>query len=74
MQRVRWVILVAIVTMVSAAAMPRLTGAAPPQPPDKSPPVGKPAPAIEGKDVNGNPIALSDFKGKLVMLDFFGDW
>jgi hypothetical protein len=36
--------------------------------------VGKPAPAIEGKDLDGKPMTLADFKGKVVLLDFWGDW
>ena len=32
------------------------------------------APNIEGTTPNGDPISLNDFKGKLVMVDFFGDW
>ena len=36
--------------------------------------IGKPAPDIEGKDVNGKPLKLSDFAGKVVVLDFWGDW
>jgi hypothetical protein len=35
---------------------------------------GKMAPEIKGKDVNGKPMKLSDFRGKVVVLDFFGDW
>ena len=29
---------------------------------------------IEGKDVDGEEFALSDYAGKVVMLDFWGDW
>ena len=32
---------------------------------------GIPAPAFEGKDQNGAPIKLSDFKGKKVVLYFY---
>ena len=32
--------------------------------------VGKPAPRIEGEDIEGKPMKLSDFKGKVVVLDF----
>jgi peroxiredoxin len=32
----------------------------------------KPAPEITGIDVAGKPMKLSDFKGKVVMLDFWG--
>ena len=36
--------------------------------------IGKPAPEIIGKDVDGNEMKLSDYKGKVVVLDFWGDW
>jgi thiol-disulfide isomerase/thioredoxin len=35
---------------------------------------GKPAPEITGVDVDGKPLKLSDFKGKVVMLVFWGSW
>lgn len=35
---------------------------------------GKPAPELEGKTPDGSLIRLSDLKGKVVVLDFFGDW
>jgi len=36
--------------------------------------VGMKAPDIEGKDLDGVPFKLSDYKGKVVVLDFWGDW
>ncbi|HGY90093.1 MAG TPA: redoxin domain-containing protein [Planctomycetes bacterium] len=36
--------------------------------------VGKPAPDIVGKDLDGVEFKLSDYRGKVVMLDFWGDW
>lgn len=36
--------------------------------------IGKPAPEIIGKDADGNEMKLSDYKGKIVVLDFWGDW
>ena len=35
---------------------------------------GQLAPEITGKDVNGKPMKLSDFRNKIVVIDFFGDW
>jgi len=35
---------------------------------------GKPAPEIEGVDHNGKPMKLSDYRGRVVLLDFWGDW
>lgn len=47
-------------------------------PPAKSasldPRVGKLAPEIEGEDVDGVPFKLSDYRGKVVLLDFWGHW
>jgi thiol-disulfide isomerase/thioredoxin len=36
--------------------------------------VGDTAFPLEGADVNGNPIALSDFRGKVVVVDFWATW
>jgi hypothetical protein len=36
--------------------------------------VGKPAPEISGQDIDGKPFKLSDYKGKVVVVDFWGDW
>ena len=36
--------------------------------------IGKVAPEIVGEDVDGVPMKLSDYRGKVVVLDFWGDW
>ena len=36
--------------------------------------VGKPAPEITGEDTDGKPFKLGDYKGKVVVVDFWGDW
>lgn len=36
--------------------------------------IGKPVPDIVGEDVDGIEFKLSDYKGKVVVLDFWGDW
>ncbi len=36
--------------------------------------VGKVAPEIEGRDVDGKAFKLSDFRGKVVVLTFSGNW
>jgi peroxiredoxin len=36
--------------------------------------VGQPAPPIEGTDADGQPVRLSDLKGKLVLVDFWATW
>lgn len=36
--------------------------------------LGKVAPDIEGVDLDGKEFKLSEYRGKVVMLDFWGDW
>ena len=36
--------------------------------------VGMTAPDIEGVDLDGQPMKLSDYRGRVVVLDFWGDW
>ena len=36
--------------------------------------VGKTAPEIDGEDINGKKIKLSDYHGKVVMLSFWASW
>jgi hypothetical protein len=36
--------------------------------------VGKAAPEIEGEDLDGKKLRLSDYRGKVVLLDFWGHW
>ncbi len=36
--------------------------------------VGKTAPEIEGEDLDGKRFKLSDYRGKVVLLDFWGNW
>ena len=36
--------------------------------------IGMKAPDIIGKDVYGKPMKLSDFLGRVVVIDFWGDW
>jgi len=49
----------------------------PTKPPgDKAPPGpgAKPAPSFTLQDLKGNQVSLSDFKGKVVVLDFWATW
>lgn len=41
---------------------------------DPGPKVGEEAPDIAGEDIDGKPFKLSDYRGKVVMLDFWGHW
>jgi cytochrome oxidase Cu insertion factor (SCO1/SenC/PrrC family) len=36
--------------------------------------VGGPAPDISGDDADGKPMRLSDYRDKVVMLDFWATW
>jgi hypothetical protein len=36
--------------------------------------MGKTVPEIEGEDLDGVRFKLSDYRGKVVMLEFWGDW
>ena len=38
------------------------------------PPIGEMAPEIEGVDLDGVEFKLSDYRGQVIMLDFYGDW
>ena len=52
-------------------------GEKPTKPPgDKAPtsPGGKPAPSFTLQDLKGKTVSLSDFKGKVVVLDFWATW
>ena len=36
--------------------------------------IGKPAPEIAGEDIAGEQFKLSDYRGKVVVIDFWGNW
>jgi len=36
--------------------------------------IGKPAPKLSGKDLDGNPLSLAKLKGKVVIVDFWASW
>jgi peroxiredoxin len=36
--------------------------------------IGKTAPDIEGEDLDGKKFKLSDYRGKVVVLDFWAGW
>ena len=38
------------------------------------PAIGKPAPEIIGEDLNGKTMKLSDYRGKVVVIEFWGWW
>jgi hypothetical protein len=40
----------------------------------KVPSVGEMAPDITGPDTDGTEFKLADYRGKIVMVDFWGNW
>jgi hypothetical protein len=36
--------------------------------------IGRVAPNIEGEDIDGVKFTLTDYRGRVVLLDFWGDW
>ncbi|MCX6900886.1 MAG: redoxin domain-containing protein [Verrucomicrobia bacterium] len=36
--------------------------------------IGQVAPEIQGKDLDSKPMKLGEFRGKVVVLDFWGFW
>lgn len=43
-------------------------------PANGGPTIGEMAPEIVGVDLEGVEFKLSDYKGQVIMLDFYGDW
>ncbi|MBV8600944.1 MAG: TlpA family protein disulfide reductase [Candidatus Eremiobacteraeota bacterium] len=57
----------AVALLITALAALPAAAAAPPRP-------GTPAPTFKLKTVDGKPLALEQYKGKPVYLDFFASW
>ena len=36
--------------------------------------IGKPAPAIDGTDLDGKPVSLADLKGNVILVVFWASW
>jgi peroxiredoxin len=49
-----------------------LPGCDPPPPEGRE--VGNQAPEIVGADINGTPVRLSEFRGKVVLINFWATW
>jgi len=58
----------------AVAQAPVRRGPQQPVRPSPGPQVGQQAPEIIGEDVDGKEFKLSDYRGKVVVLDFWGFW
>jgi hypothetical protein len=47
---------------------------APPKAKAAGPQIGQVAPEIVAEDLDGQTFKLSDYRGKVVLLDFWGNW
>jgi thiol-disulfide isomerase/thioredoxin len=65
---------VAALMLVAAAGCSTVTSSANGKPDAKPAATRKAAPDFELKDVNGKTMKLSDFKGKVVLLNFWATW
>jgi len=57
---------------LALAGLPALVGCDPPPPVGKE--QGNTCPQITGPDVDGNALRLTDLRGKVVMVSFWGSW
>jgi hypothetical protein len=73
-----WLLLLAAIVGCSPPSAPetkaRLPARPSRQPNMPGPAVGTVAQDISGKDLDGVAFKLSDYRGKVVMLDFWGTW
>jgi hypothetical protein len=61
--------------MRDCAQVDAADGATPDKPEAEAlPAVGSAAPEIEGTDIDEVPFKLSDYRGHVIVLDFWGDW
>lgn len=68
----RWFLLLTAVCLAGCSRVPADRQAASPESPlARAPQVGQPAPEIDGVDLDGQRFRLSDYRGKVVMLDFW---
>ena len=76
MRRFVAVILSIFVVLTPLAAQTKPKEKVSPQKPPDNPNlvIGKTAPEIVGEDLDGKHFKLSDYRGKVVLLDFWGNW
>jgi peroxiredoxin len=73
MQKARWPVFLAFALFISACSRNPSTTASD-TPAASAPAASSAAPAWTLKDLNGKSVSLSDFKGKVVVLDFWATW
>ena len=68
-------LLIAVVALSSCGKIARPLSDPKPNPPGESSPlIGQTAPDIDGADVDGRRLRLSDYRGQVVVLHFWGHW
>jgi cytochrome oxidase Cu insertion factor (SCO1/SenC/PrrC family) len=60
--------------LLGALALLICSAAPPTKDKPKKPVLNQEAPEIEGQDIDGKKFKLSDYRGKVVVLDFWGNW
>lgn len=68
----RYVAFIIIAAMLALAACKQ--GPPPPQRPQKALEEGQPAPMFTLKDLDGKTVNISDFKGSVVLINFWATW
>ena len=74
MPRVLCAFLAALFVLPGCAKTKALTRPCEPVPEPEGLRVGTEAPEIVGEDIGGVPFKLSDYRGQVVLLDFWGNW
>jgi hypothetical protein len=62
-----WLFALTAILVVSGCGFPATPAA-------KGKATSRPAPEISGADADGKSMTLSDYRGKVVMLDFWATW
>src|SRR5262249_18634725 len=62
------------VSIVEGPLFPRAGASPPPSRPLKSPPIGRQLPPFHLRDENGKEHTLDEYRGKILMLNFFASW
>lgn len=74
MKRLSAEVLLLTVLLAGCEPAPSNVPKGPTRPVSSAPGPGKLAPDIAGTDIDGVAFKLSDYRGKVIMLDFWGSW